>query len=40
MLRLLMDQHELNGTDSPEIGDKTLVSNFLKVNVTLQKTIL
>ena len=25
MLRLLMDQHELNGTDFPEIGDKTLV---------------
>lgn len=28
-LRLLMDQHELNGTDLPEIGDKTAVSRIL-----------
>ena len=37
MLRLLMDQHELNGTDFPEIGDKTLVSKILKGNRNLTK---
>ena len=29
MLRLLMDQHNLTGTDFPEIGDKSLVSRIL-----------
>lgn len=37
MLRLLMDQHELNGTDFPEIGDKTLVSKILKGDRNLTK---
>lgn len=37
MLRLLMDQHELNGTDFPEIGDKTLVSKILKGKRNLTK---
>ena len=37
MLRLLMDQHELNGTDFPEIGDKTLVSKILKGERNLTK---
>lgn len=29
MLRLLMEQHELNGKDFPESGDKTLISKIL-----------
>ena len=35
-LRVLMNQYELNGTDLPEIGDKTLVSKILngKRNLT------
>ena len=37
MLRLLMDQHKLNGTDFPEIGDKTLVSKILKGDRNLTK---
>ncbi len=37
MLRLLMDQHELNGTDFPEIGDKTLISKILKGDRNLTK---
>jgi len=37
MFRLLMDQHELNGTDFPEIGDKTLVSKILKGDRNLTK---
>ena len=37
MLRLLMDQHDLNGTDLPEIGDKTLVSKILKGDRNLTK---
>ena len=37
MLRLLMDQYELNGTDFPEIGDKTLVSKILKGDRNLTK---
>ena len=37
MLRLLMEQHELNGTDFPEIGDKTLVSKILKGDRNLTK---
>ena len=37
MLRLLMDQHELKGTDFPEIGDKTLVSKILKGDRNLTK---
>jgi len=37
MLRLLMDQHELNGTGFPEIGDKTLVSKILKGDRNLTK---
>ena len=37
MLRLLMEQHELKGTDFPEIGDKTLVSKILKGDRNLTK---
>lgn len=37
MLRLLMEQHELKGTDLPEIGDKTLVSKILKGDRNLTK---
>ena len=29
VLLLLMDQHNLTGTDFPEIGDKSLVSRIL-----------
>lgn len=37
MLRLLMDQHELQGTDFPEIGDKTLISKILNGTRSLTK---
>ena len=37
ILRLLMDQYDLNGTDFPEIGDKTLVSKILKGDRNLTK---
>jgi len=37
MLRLLMEQHELNGTDFPEIGDKTLISKILNGSRSLTK---
>lgn len=37
MLRLLMEQHELKGTDLPEIGDKTLVSKILNGTRSLTK---
>ena len=37
MLRLLMDQHELKGTDFPEIGDKTLISKILSGSRSLTK---
>lgn len=30
VLRLLMDQHGLNGTDLPELGSRSLVSKILK----------
>lgn len=38
MLRLLMSQNNLSGTDLPEIGDKTLISKILsgKRNLTKQ----
>ena len=37
MLRLLMEQHELKGTDFPEIGDKTLISKILNGSRSLTK---
>ena len=37
MLRLLMEQHELKGTDFPEIGDKTLISKILSGSRSLTK---
>ena len=37
MLRLVMEQHELNGTDFPEIGDKTLISKILNGSRSLTK---
>ncbi len=37
MLRLLMEQHKLNGTDFPEIGDKTLISKILNGSRSLTK---
>jgi HTH-type transcriptional regulator / antitoxin HigA len=37
MLRLLMDQHGLNTTDFPEIGDKTLLSRILRGERNLTK---
>ena len=37
ILRLLMDQHELKGTDFPEIGDKTLISKILNGSRSLTK---
>ena len=37
MLRLLMDQHKLKGTDFPEIGDKTLISKILNGSRSLTK---
>ena len=36
-LRLLMAQHELKGTDFPEIGDKTLISKILNGTRSLTK---
>ena len=38
MLRLLMDQYKLSGSDFPEIGDKSLISRILsgKRNLTKQ----
>ena len=37
MLRLLMEQNELKGTDFPEIGDKTLISKILNGTRSLTK---
>lgn len=37
MLRLLMDQYVLKGTDFPEIGDKTLISKILNGSRSLTK---
>ena len=37
MLRLLMSQHQLSGSDLPEIGDKTLVSKILSGERNLTK---
>ena len=37
MLRLLMEQHKLKGTDFPEIGDKTLISKILNGTRSLTK---
>ncbi len=37
MLRLLMEQHKLKGTDFPEIGDKTLISKILNGSRSLTK---
>ena len=37
MLRLLMEQHELKGTDFPEIGVKTLISKILNGSRSLTK---
>ena len=37
MLRLLMEQHQLKGTDFPEIGDKTLISKILNGTRSLTK---
>jgi len=37
MLRLLMEQHKLKGTDFPEIGDKTLISKILNGSRRLTK---
>jgi len=37
VLRLLMSQHQLTGTDLPEIGDKTLVSKILSGERNLTK---
>ena len=37
MLRLLMNQDELKGTDFPEIGDKTLISKILSGSRRLTK---
>ena len=37
MLRLLMTQHQLTGSDFPEIGDKTLVSKILSGERNLTK---
>ncbi|MFK5915778.1 MAG: hypothetical protein QM484_15535 [Woeseiaceae bacterium] len=37
MLRLLMEQHELKGTDFPEIGDKILISKILNGSRSLTK---
>ena len=37
MLRLLMSQHKLRGSDLPEIGDKTLISKILSGERNLTK---
>ena len=37
MLRLLMEQYGLKGTDFPEIGDKTLISKILNGSRSLTK---
>ncbi len=37
LLRVLMQQHGLTGTDLPEIGDKTMVSKVLNSKRTLQR---
>jgi len=37
VLRLLMEQYELKGTDFPEIGDKTLISKILNGSRSLTK---
>ncbi|MEX0606039.1 MAG: hypothetical protein WD623_14110 [Marinobacter sp.] len=37
LLRILMSQHHLTGSDLPEIGDKTMVSKVLKGNRILSR---
>ena len=37
LLRVLMQQHNLTGSDLPEIGDKTMVSKVLNGKRTLQR---
>lgn len=37
LLRTLMQQHGLNGSDLPEIGDKTMVSKVLNGKRVLQR---
>ncbi|MGS2722139.1 helix-turn-helix domain-containing protein [Porticoccus sp. GXU_MW_L64] len=37
LLRSLMQQHQLTGSDLPEIGDKTMVSKVLNGKRTLQR---
>ena len=37
LLRTLMQQHHLTGSDLPEIGDKTMVSKVLNGKRTLQR---
>ena len=37
LLRVLMEQHGLTGSDLPEIGDKTMVSKVLNRKRTLQR---
>ena len=37
LLRTLMQQHGLNGSDLPEIGDKTMVSKVLNGKRILQR---
>ena len=40
LLRILMDQHNLTGSDLPEIGDKTMVSRVLNGKRTLQRNAI
>ena len=40
LLRTLMDQHNLTGSDLPEIGGKTMVSKVLNGKRTLQRNAI